>query len=31
MEVAVLPTMMRTDADRARLAGDLLALVTSRG
>jgi LPPG:FO 2-phospho-L-lactate transferase len=31
MEVVVLPTMMRTDADRARLAGDLMAMVPSRG
>ena len=29
MEVAVLPTVMRSDADRARLAGDLLALAAA--
>ena len=30
LEAVVLPTMMRSDADRARLAGDLLARVSSQ-
>jgi LPPG:FO 2-phospho-L-lactate transferase len=30
IEMAVLPTVMRSDADRARLAGDLMALAASR-